>query len=71
MDEILEKIIVVFLYILFILLIPVIMLAATPIIFLYPGKKLKDGTRAEKNIKGRYGRIWKIWEDIGRGLPTS
>jgi len=50
---------------------PFVLVAATPLILLWPGKRLPDGSRARKDIEGRYRRILKIWEEIGKGLPTS
>jgi len=71
MEEIVHVFIVVVLYVLYIILIPVIMILATPFILLWPGKKLADGRKEPKQIKKRYARIWKIWENTGLGLPTS
>lgn len=71
MEEILRTVIVIFLYMTYILLSPVILLLATPFILLRPGRKGPGGTRGVKDIRGRYRKIWKLWESIGLGLPTS
>jgi hypothetical protein len=71
MHALLHTLIVVFLYVFYILLIPVVMLFATPFILLWPGKKCANGTRKKKSIKKRYARIWEIMKSIGVGLPTS
>jgi hypothetical protein len=71
MAEILHSIIVVILYVLYILLIPVVMLIATPFVCLWPGQKTIDGKRQKRDIRSRYKRVWKVWESLGVGLPTS
>lgn len=71
MEAFFHTILVVSLYILYILLIPVVMIVATPFILILPGKKRDDGTRNKRPIKERYTRIWKVLEGVGVGLPTS
>ena len=70
MEELITTVVVALLCMVYILLIPVIMLVATPIILLWPGKKESDGTRSKRDIRGRYRKLWRIWESIGLGLPT-
>lgn len=70
MEEVLKTVFLALLYVLFILLIPVIMLVATPVILLWPAKKGPGGRRGKKDIRGRYRKLWKIWESLGIGLPT-
>jgi hypothetical protein len=67
-EEILGMILKGMLFILFILLIPAAYLVATPFILLWPGKRLVDGSRARRDIKGRYRRVWKILEGLGLGI---
>lgn len=71
MDDFLDTIMVVFLYIIFILCIPVVMIVATPFVLIWPGRKGAGGVREKRRIKRRYAGIWKIMESIGVGLPTS
>ena len=70
MEEILQTILVCLLYLLYILLFPVVMVVATPVILLWPGKRAPDGTRERRDIRGRYHKILKVWKSIGTGLPT-
>ncbi len=71
MGGVLHTVFVVMLFMLFMVVLPFVLIAATPFILLWPGKRLPDGRRAKKDVEGRYRRILKIWEDIGRGLPAS
>jgi hypothetical protein len=71
MGDILQTVFVVMVYLIFILVLPFALIAATPFILLWPGKRLPGGRRAKRDIEGRYKRILKVWEDIGKGLPTS
>ena len=59
------------LYVFYIVLIPVIMIVATPFILLWPVKKGSEGKRGRRDIRGLYRKEWKIWEAIGLGLPMS
>jgi hypothetical protein len=69
MEEFLEKVLLAILFALYCVLLPFVLVLATPFILLWPGKKLRLGGRARKDIKGRYKRILKIWEWIGLGFP--
>ena len=71
MGGILHTVFIVMLFMVSMVALPFVLIAATPFILLWPGKRLPGGSRAEKDIEGRYRRILKIWEDIGKGLPTS
>jgi len=70
MEELLKAIFLALLYVVYILLIPVIMVIATPVVLLWPGKKAAGGKRGKRDIRGRYRKVWKIWENLGIGLPT-
>ena len=70
MEELLYGIMVAILYMIYVILILLVMLIVTPFVFLWPGKTKPDGKREKRNIRGRYKKIWKIWESIGLGLPT-
>lgn len=70
MEELLRVIFVAFIYLVYILLIPVIMIVATPFVLLWPAKKGPGGERGRRDIRGRYARVWKILEGLGLGLPT-
>ena len=70
MGDFLQTVFVVMLFMLFMVLLPITLLIATPFILLWPGKRLRDGERAKKDIEGRYKRILNIWLEIGKGLPS-
>ena len=70
METILETIVTLALYLLYIVLIPVVFALATPSILLWPGRRQSDGSRAKRDLRGRYGRMWKVLESTGLGLPT-
>lgn len=71
MEELLRTIVVILLYVLYIVLIPVITLVATPFVVLWPAKKGLAGKRGKRDIRGRYRKLWRIWESVGKGLPSS
>jgi hypothetical protein len=69
MEEFLQSLLHAILFAIWILLIPVVMLLATPFVLLWPAKKAPDGKRKKKNIPARYRRVWRIWIALGIGLP--
>jgi hypothetical protein len=71
MEEVLKTVFLALLFVLYVLLIPVIMLVATPVILLWPANRGPGGKRGKRDIRGRYRKLWKIWENLGIGLPTS
>jgi hypothetical protein len=71
MEELLRALVMILLYVLYIVLIPVVMLVATPVILLWPAKKGPAGQRGRRDIRGRYRKLWKVWESTGLGLPSS
>ena len=70
MGDFIQTVFVVILFMLFVVLLPFALIIATPFILLWPGKRLPDGSRARKDIEGRYKRLLKIWVEIGKGLPA-
>ena len=69
MEEFLRMLVTAFLYCLYIVLIPVALIVATPFILIWPGKKRANGSRARRPIGSRYARLFRIWKNIGLGLP--
>jgi hypothetical protein len=61
-EEFLHSLILAIFFVLYLLLIPVILIIATPFILFWPG------TRRGMNIKGRYMRILRVLRDIGTGF---
>lgn len=70
MDDIVEFVIKVFLYIVFIISIPILFIVTTPFILLWPPGRDEQGNRKKRDIKGRYKKVWKIWESFGMGFPN-
>jgi len=71
MGGMLHTVFIVMLFMVSMAVLPFVLIAATPFILLWPGKRLPDGSRAKKDIEARYKRILRIWEKIGKGLPSS
>lgn len=71
MGDILHTVFVVMMYLVFIVILPFALIVATPFILLWPGKRLPGGGRAKRDIESRYRRLLKVWEEIGKGLPSS
>jgi hypothetical protein len=70
MGDILHTVFVVMMYLIFIVVLPFVLIVATPFILLWPGKRIPGGRRAKRDIEDRYRRILRVWEEIGKGLPT-
>lgn len=71
MGDILHTVFVVMMYLVFIVILPFALIVATPFILLWPGKRLPGGGRAKRDVESRYRRLLKVWEEIGKGLPSS
>ena len=68
MEEILGVILVVVLFVLYLLLLPAILIVATPLVILWPGKKQTDGSRAPRYVGKRYLKILRLWKSFAEYL---
>jgi hypothetical protein len=64
-----EAVFKVMLFMIFMVLLPVALVVATPLILLWPGKRLPGGGRAKRDLEGRYKKVLNVWVEIGKGLP--
>jgi hypothetical protein len=71
MGDFLHTVFLAMLFMLFMVALPFALIAATPVILLWPGKKLPGGKRAKKDIEGRYKKLLNVWLEIGKGLPSG
>ena len=69
LGEFFQTVFTVMLFMLFMVLLPITLVVATPFILLWPGRRLPGGGRAGRDIEGRYKRILNIWVEMGKGLP--
>jgi hypothetical protein len=69
-EEFLGRVALALLFAFYCILLPPILLLATPFILLWPGKRLGQGRRGPKDIKKRYKRILTIWVSVGASFPT-
>jgi hypothetical protein len=58
----------VMLFMIFMVLLPVALVVATPFVLLWPGKRLPGGGRAKRDIEGRYRKILSVWIELGKGI---
>ena len=69
MGDFIESLISVFIFLLYLLLLPAILILATPIIFLWPARKMTAGMRGKKNIPARYKKVLSLWKNLGLSMP--
>jgi hypothetical protein len=68
MGEFFEAVFKVILFMVFLVLLPVALVVGTPLILLWPGKRLPGGGRAKRDIEGRYKKVINVWVEMGKGI---
>ncbi|MGD9400635.1 MAG: hypothetical protein PVF95_00045 [bacterium] len=63
-----QTVFMVMLFMIFMVLLPVALVVATPFVLLWPGKRLPGGGRAKRDIEGRYRKILSVWIELGKGI---
>lgn|GEM_PF-2869972 len=68
LGDLFQTVFMVMLFMIFMVLLPVALVVATPFVLLWPGKRLPGGGRAKRDIEGRYRKILSVWIELGKGI---
>lgn len=68
MSDFLEALARAMIFVLYLLFLPVLLVAATPFVLLWPGRKRPDGGRFPRNLRRRYRKLLEFYKELGLGM---